>query len=148
MATFTQRRYFYTHYHKYLCICLLDKKLGLFVIIATHLKLFPLYPALCSIFVHLHVNGMQKFNWPIYYYLNELVFKNGISITLNGRIVNVPGSLLFFLADTLAAHQLGSFKVGVGFLSENVETALLLLNKWIKMYNKYFACMAVQVHTW
>ena len=27
----------------------------------------------------------------------------------------VKGSLLLFLADTLAAHQLGGFKVGVGF---------------------------------
>lgn len=29
--------------------------------------------------------------------------------------MNVSGSLLLFLADTLAAHQLGGFKVGVGF---------------------------------
>lgn len=35
--------------------------------------------------------------------------------TVNGQHIRVFGSLLLFLADTLAAHQLGGFKVGVGF---------------------------------
>lgn len=34
---------------------------------------------------------------------------------VKGRQIQVTGSLLLFLADTLAAHQIGGFKVGVGF---------------------------------
>ena len=34
---------------------------------------------------------------------------------VNGENKLVKGAVLFALADTLAAHQLGGFKVGVGF---------------------------------
>ena len=34
---------------------------------------------------------------------------------VNGEEKLVKGGVLFVLADTLAAHQLGGFKVGVGF---------------------------------
>lgn len=34
---------------------------------------------------------------------------------VNGENKLVKGGVLFALADTLAAHQLGGFKVGVGF---------------------------------
>ena len=33
----------------------------------------------------------------------------------NGSSVHFYGSLIAFLADTLAAHDIGGFKVGVGF---------------------------------
>lgn len=36
-------------------------------------------------------------------------------MTVNGEEKLVMGGVLFVLADTLAAHQLGGFKVGVGF---------------------------------
>lgn len=41
--------------------------------------------------------------------------QNGISLQVNGRTKTVHGSVLVTLADTLAAHQLGEFNVGVGF---------------------------------
>ena len=34
---------------------------------------------------------------------------------VNGITNNVKGTVLVVLADTLAAHQLGGFKIGVGF---------------------------------
>lgn len=34
---------------------------------------------------------------------------------VNGKITHLRGSALVMLADTLAAHQLGGYKVGVGF---------------------------------
>jgi len=36
-------------------------------------------------------------------------------LQLNGKRVIVKGSVLAMLADTLAAHSIGGFKVGVGF---------------------------------
>ena len=36
-------------------------------------------------------------------------------MTVSGEEKLVMGGVLFVLADTLAAHQLGGFKVGVGF---------------------------------
>lgn len=36
-------------------------------------------------------------------------------MTIRGTEEVVSGSVLFVLADTLAAHELGGFKVGVGF---------------------------------
>lgn len=36
-------------------------------------------------------------------------------MTVNGRVHHFYGTVLMVLADTIAAHQLGGFKVGVGF---------------------------------
>lgn len=36
-------------------------------------------------------------------------------MNIRGKEKTVTGSVLFALADTLAAHDLGGFKVGVGF---------------------------------
>ena len=41
--------------------------------------------------------------------------QEGISITLGSDNITLHGSVLVLLADTLAAHDLGGFKVGVGF---------------------------------
>ncbi len=41
--------------------------------------------------------------------------QDGIAIYANGIIFNFHGTVLLTLADTLAAHQLGRYKVGVGF---------------------------------
>ena len=34
---------------------------------------------------------------------------------IRGKDTHIKGAVLFALADTLAAHSLGGFKVGVGF---------------------------------
>ena len=39
----------------------------------------------------------------------------GVTITIHGRSMFIQGGVLFALADTLAAHDIGGFKVGVGF---------------------------------
>lgn len=39
----------------------------------------------------------------------------GVTMTLRGQKQLVRGGVLFVLADTLAAHSIGAFKVGVGF---------------------------------
>ncbi len=36
-------------------------------------------------------------------------------MTLQGKLKVVTGTVLFALADTLAAHDMGGFKIGVGF---------------------------------
>ena len=36
-------------------------------------------------------------------------------MVIRGEEKTVRGGVLFFLADTLAAHSVGGFKVGVGF---------------------------------
>ena len=41
--------------------------------------------------------------------------QTGVTLELNERINDIRGTVLVVLADTLAAHQLGGFKVGVGF---------------------------------
>lgn len=41
--------------------------------------------------------------------------QEGFSIEVNGSKVHFYGSVLLLLADTLAAHQIGGFKVGVSF---------------------------------
>lgn len=39
----------------------------------------------------------------------------GVTMTLRGQKQLVRGGVLFVLADTLAAHSIGGFNVGVGF---------------------------------
>lgn len=43
------------------------------------------------------------------------IMQDGIPIADGDRNIVVRGTVLLSLADTLAAHQLGGFKVGVGF---------------------------------
>lgn len=49
----------------------------------------------------------------VYYFLG----KNGFSVPIgsDGSTKHFYGVLISFLADTLAAHDIGGFKVGVGF---------------------------------
>ena len=44
-----------------------------------------------------------------------IIFQEGISVNVNGMEHRFYGSVFVTLCDTLAAHQLGGFKVGVGF---------------------------------
>ena len=39
----------------------------------------------------------------------------GVTMTIRGEKEFIRGGVLFLLADTLAAHSIGGFKVGVGF---------------------------------
>ena len=41
--------------------------------------------------------------------------QTGFALEVDGNVLSVRGTVLAVLADTLAAHQLGGFKVGVGF---------------------------------
>ena len=41
--------------------------------------------------------------------------QDGITVNVSGCSQQFYGTVLLVLADTLAAHQLGGFKVGVGF---------------------------------
>ena len=43
------------------------------------------------------------------------MFQSGIKVVHNEKEVTLHGNVLVLLADTLAAHDLGGFKVGVGF---------------------------------
>ena len=43
------------------------------------------------------------------------VFQNGLTLTSQGERNVVYGTLFLVLADNLAAHQLGGYKVGIGF---------------------------------
>lgn len=44
-----------------------------------------------------------------------LLPQEGLSVSFDGREATLFGTVLFILADTLAAHQLGGIKVGIGF---------------------------------
>lgn len=41
--------------------------------------------------------------------------QEGVSVSLNGRNIDFHGTVLLLLADTVAAHQIGGFKIGVSF---------------------------------
>ena len=41
--------------------------------------------------------------------------QGGLNFSRNGMEITLRGTVLVTLADTMAAHQLGGFKVGVGF---------------------------------
>lgn len=43
--------------------------------------------------------------------------QSGIEFIINNTQIHLYGGLLAFLADTLAAHEIGGFKVGVGFVN-------------------------------
>ena len=43
------------------------------------------------------------------------IVKDGITVVCDGCIHKFHGTVMVVLADTVAAHQLGGFKVGVGF---------------------------------
>lgn len=47
-----------------------------------------------------------------------------MQVLVNGEVVKIYGALVAMLADTLAAHELGGFKVGVGFALRKCRTCL------------------------
>lgn len=60
-------------------------------------------------------NVRAKLTYNNNYYINVSLFKDGIKVDANGKTHEFYGTVLLVLADTVAAHQLGGFKVGVGF---------------------------------
>ena len=54
--------------------------------------------------------------------------QTGIMVEVDGREMRVYGTVLVLLADTLAAHQLGSFKVGVGFSLRKCRQCMVTFN--------------------
>lgn len=62
-----------------------------------------------------------------------------MTITINGERLQFRGAVVALLADTLAAHDLGGFKVGVGFAlrkcrlclatNADIQTKVNLLHK-------------------
>lgn len=64
---------------------------------------------LCRVFHDMLLNVDHKYLLPISF------SQNGMTVQVDDRTQSVCGSVIVTLADTLAAHQLGGFKVGVGF---------------------------------
>ena len=50
--------------------------------------------------------------------------QEGFSIKVNENNVHFNGGVLLLLADTLAAHQIGGFKVGVSFVLHKCRDCL------------------------
>lgn len=52
----------------------------------------------------------------------------GTYISVQGRSVSIQGTALLMLADTLAAHSIGGFKIGVGFSLRKCRDCLATLD--------------------
>lgn len=50
------------------------------------------------------------------------VLSNGITLSINGNNYDIVGGCLCFIGDTLAAHEFGGFKLGVGFAYQKCRT--------------------------
>ena len=49
-------------------------------------------------------------------------------VQMDGKEMRIYGTVLVLLADTLAAHQLGGFKVGVGFSLRKCRQCMVTFN--------------------
>uniref|UniRef100_A0A1X7V8I2 Uncharacterized protein n=1 Tax=Amphimedon queenslandica TaxID=400682 RepID=A0A1X7V8I2_AMPQE len=63
---------------------------------------------------------------------------NGQLFTVNRQSMRVFGSLLLFLADTLAAHQLGGYKGGVGFSLRKCRNCIATSEQMNKFFHHHF----------
>lgn len=54
--------------------------------------------------------------------------QTGFMVQTGGKEMHVYGTVLVLLADTLAAHQLGGFKVGVGFSLRKCRECMVTFN--------------------
>lgn len=67
----------------------------------------------------------------------------GITMTIRGKQKTVKGAVLFALADTLAAHSIGGFKVGVGFALRKCRMCLATKEHLsTKVHGCMHACMS------
>ena len=60
-------------------------------------------------------------------------------VEVDGHMTKVHGAVLLMLADTLAAHQLGGFKVGVGFALRKCRSCMAT---WEDMQTKVYSCIS------
>ena len=56
---------------------------------------------------------------------------------MDGKNTRVYGTVLVLLADTLAAHQLGGFKVGVGFSLRKCRQCMVTFDDMQTMVSTY-----------
>lgn len=54
--------------------------------------------------------------------------QTGFMVQVGGKEMRVYGTVLVLLADTLAAHQLGGFKIGVGFSLRKCRQCMVTFN--------------------
>lgn len=65
---------------------------------------------------------------------------------VNGETIHTKGSLLLFLADTLAAHQIGGFKIGVGFSFRKCRNCLTTADEMEgNVSNHFIYCVFMHV---
>ena len=58
-------------------------------------------------------------------------------VHVDGKDTRVYGTVLVLLADTLAAHQLGGFKVGVGFSLRKCRQCMVTFDDMQTMVSTY-----------
>lgn len=65
-------------------------------------------------------------------------------VEVDGHMTRVHGAVILMLADTLAAHQIGGFKIGVGFALRKCRSCMATWDDMqtkvyiIHVYNYYF----------
>lgn len=62
---------------------------------------------------------------------------------MNGKEIFIKGAVIAMLADTLAAHSIGGYKVGVGFALRKCRNCLAtkeLMSIKVHNYNILVAC--------
>ena len=72
------------------------------------------------------------------------LLQNGIEVLVDGVPTTLYGGLIVTLADTLAAHELGGFKIGVGFALRKCRVCLVI-QIFSARYNK---CTYMYVHVY
>lgn len=73
----------------------------------------------------------------------------GTTISIHGRKVEIKGQVLVLLADTLAAHAIGGFKIGVGFSLRKcrvcMATADSMSDKVMSLAQRMLVCAATSL---
>lgn len=64
--------------------------------------------------------------------------QTGVNIDINGKVHHLRGTVLAVLADTVAAHQLGGFKIGLGFLLRKCRHCMATSDD---MQTKVYCCL-------
>ena len=63
--------------------------------------------------------------------------QTGFVMEVNGDVSCVRGTVIVLLADTLAAHQLGGFKIGVGFSLRKCRQCMVTSDDMQKQVHSY-----------
>lgn len=72
-----------------------------------------------------------------YTHVLSFCMQAGIVVQVDGKDTRVYGTVLVLLADTLAAHQLGGFKVGVGFSLRKCRQCMVTFDDMQTMVSTY-----------